>query len=232
MFRAIQTAAVFSALTLPALLFGQNVSVDEGAFRLTVNGEVVGREEFSIRRVGRGSEARLILRGTVDMDSPQGHRTLAPAMEATGAEMAVTAYQVKVTGSRASEIYVTLSGRRYMAKVISARGEEVREFRAGPGSILLDRDVAHQYFLLLPFLDRSDAVSLTVLSPVAGEQTRLTFRRIGEEEVRIGTQLIQGRHYRLEGGADSGDVWFDEQGRVLKVTFPSRGYLAERESLG
>jgi len=232
MFRAIQTAAAFSALVLPAVLSGQNVSVDEGAFRLTVNGEVVGREEFSIRRVGRGDEARLILRGTVEMDSPDGHLSLVPAMEAAGEEMAVTAYQLKVTGSGTSEIYVTRTGRRYMAKVISTEGEEVREFRAGPGSILLDRDVAHQYYLLLPFLDRSDGVSLTVLSPLAGEQTRLTLRRVGEEEVRIGTELIQGRHYRLEGGEDSRDVWFDEQGRILKVAFPSRGYLAERESLG
>lgn len=232
MFRAIQTAAAFSTLVLPAVLSGQNVSVDEGAFRLTVNGEVVGREEFSIRRVGRGNEARLILRGTVEMDSPDGHLSLVPAMEAAGDEMAVTAYQLKVTGSGPSEIYVTRTGRRYMAKVISTEGEEVREFRAGPGSILLDRYVAHQHYLILPFLDRSDAVSLTVLSPLSGEQTRMTLRLVGEEEVRIGTELIQGRHYRLEGGEESRDVWLDEQGRILKVTFPSRGYLAERESLG
>jgi hypothetical protein len=60
----------------------------------------------------------------------------------------------------------------------------------------------------------------------------MTLRMVGEEEVRIGTELIRGRHYRLEGGAESRDLWFDGQGRILKVAFPSRGYLAERESLG
>jgi hypothetical protein len=232
MCRVIRIATAFSTFVLPAFLSGQNVPVDEGAFRLTVNGEVVGREDFSIRRVGRGSEARLILMGSVEMDLPDGRQSFSPAMEAGGQEMAVTAYQLRVTGARNVEIYVTRSDRRYMAKVISPEGEEVREFRAGPGSILLDREVAHQNYLLLPFLDRPDAVSLTVLSPLAGEQTRMTLRMVGEEEVRIGTELVRGRHYRLEGGEDSRDVWFDDQGRILKVALPARGYLAERESLG
>jgi len=217
---------------LPGLVSGQNVSVDEGAFRLTLNGEVVGREEFSIRRVGRGNEVRLILRGTVEMDLPEGRRTLTPAMEATGQDMVVTAYQLKVAGTLSSEIYVTLSGRRYMAKVLSTRGEEVREFRAGPGSIILDQDIAHQHHLLLPFTGRAEGVSLTVLSPEAGSQTRMTLSLVGQEEVRVGTELIQGRHFRLEGEDASREVWVDEQGRVLRVAIPSRGYVAERESLG
>jgi hypothetical protein len=153
-------------------------------------------------------------------------------MEATGDEMTVTAYQLRVEGFRQSEIYVTRSGRRYLAKVLSSRGEEVREFRAGPGSIILDRDIAHQYHLLLPFLNGPEAVSLTILSPEAGQQMRMTLSRIGSEEVRVGTDLVQGRHYRLEGEDASRDVWFDEQGRVLRVAIPSTGYVAERESVG
>jgi hypothetical protein len=146
--------------------------------------------------------------------------------------MGVTAYQMKVTGAQPSEVYVSRSGRRYLAKVISAQGEEVREFRAGPGSVLLDRYVAHQHYLLVPFLNGAAAVSLTVLAPEAGEQTRMTLSSEGEEEVRVGTDLVQGRHYRLEGGGTSRDIWFDQQGRILRVEDPSRGYVAERESLG
>lgn len=232
MITAVRTVAAFIIAATPGLLSGQNVSVDEGAFRLTVNGEFVGREEFSIRRVGMGEEARLILRGTIEMNLPEGRLSLTPAMEAAGGDMAVTAYQLKVAGARASEIYVSRSGRRYLAKVISSRGEEVREFRAGPGSILLDRDVAHQHHLLLPFLNDPDAVSLTVLEPEAGQQLRMTLSFVGDEEVRVGTEMIQGRHYRLVGGENSRDIWFDNQGRVLRVAVPQRGYLAERESLG
>jgi hypothetical protein len=232
MIKSVRTVVVFLLSVAPGLLSGQNVLVDEGSFRLTLNGQMVGREEFSIRRVGMGEEARLILRGSVEMALPDGRRTLTPAMEATGGDMAVTAHQLKVAGAKNSEIYVSRSGRRYLAKVISAQGEEVREFRAGPGSILLDRDVAHQYYLLLPFLNGGPDLSLTVLEPEAGQQVRMTLSFVADEEVRVGTELIQGRHYRMAGGEVTRDIWFDGQGRVLRVAVPQRGYLAERESLG
>jgi len=232
MVKTLLMAFSISVLSLPAHLVGQNVSVDEGVFRVTLNGEIVGREDFSIRRVGMGSEARVILRATVEIDLPGGRRSLAPAMEATGGDLSVTAYQMKISGAETAEIYVSRAGRRFLAKIISPRGEEVREYRAGPGSIILDRDVAHQHHLLVPFLDDPGSVSLTVLSPETGEQVRMTFALVGEEEVRVGTNLIQGRHFRLEGGEASRDLWFDAQGRILKVEIPSRGYTAERESLG
>jgi len=232
MINVARTVAAFLFSVAPGLLSGQNVLVDEGSFRLTVNGEIVGREEFSIRRVGRGEEARLILRGAIEMDLPSGRRALTPALEATGGNMAVTAYQLKVTGAKNSEIYVSRSGQRYLAKVISSQGEEVREFRAGPGSVLIDRDVAHQHHLLLPFLNGGSDVSLTLLEPEAGQQVRMTLSFQGDEEVRVGTELVQGRHYRLSGGEATRDVWFDGQGRILRVAVPQRGYLAERESLG
>ena len=46
----------------------------------TLNGEVVGREEFSIRQAGAGAQAQLILSGTVELDLPNGPINLAPAM--------------------------------------------------------------------------------------------------------------------------------------------------------
>jgi hypothetical protein len=230
--KPLLTVILILISTLPAPGSAQNVSVDEGSFRIHMGDQTVGREEFSIRRVGRGEEARLILRGTVEIDLPDGHISLAPAMEATGEDMTVTAYQLKISGTRESDIYVTRSGRRYMAKVLSGAGEEVREFRAGPGSVLMDWNVAHHHHLLLPFLNGPDQVSLTLLSPEAGEQVRMTLSRVGEEEVRVGTELVQGRHFRLDGEAPPREIWFDEQGRVLRVAVPSTGYLAERESLG
>lgn len=224
--------AVTALLLLPGLLSGQNVSVDQGAFRILLNGEMAGREEFSIRQIGGGESSRLVLRGQVEISLPEGRQERTAAMEAEGEEMALTAYQLRASGPTSSEIYVTRSGRRFLARVISVQGEEVREFRAGPGSVLLDKHIAHHHHLLLPFLDREQVVSLSVLSPSAGEQIRMTLRFQGEEEVRVGTELIQGGHFRLEGGEGPREIWFDNQGRVLRVEIPSNGYVAERESLG
>jgi hypothetical protein len=52
MLKALKTFTASLFFLLPGVVSGQNVSVDEGAFRITVEGEIVGREEFSIRRVG------------------------------------------------------------------------------------------------------------------------------------------------------------------------------------
>jgi hypothetical protein len=98
--------------------------------------------------------------------------------------------------------------------------------------VLLDEWVAHHHYLLTPFLDEGGPVSLTVLSPRAGRQFRVTFALVGEEEVRVGEGLVSdARHFRLEGSQSPRDIWFDPQGRVLRIEIPSEGYLAERESL-
>jgi hypothetical protein len=55
---------------------------------------------------------------------------------------------------------------------------------------------------------------------------------VGEEEIRVGGILVQNaRRFHLAGGEHPRDVWFDDQGRVLRLEVPSLGYVAERESL-
>jgi hypothetical protein len=212
-------------------LLAQNVALDEGAFRVSIDGQVVGREEFSIRRAGVGRQARVVLRGTVQLDAADGERSLAPALEAGGPELTVMAYQMKVSGSVTSDIYVSRVDQRFLAKVVSQEGEQLREFRAGPGSILLDHEVAHHFFLLTPYLEEESAVSLTILAPRAGRQTRMTLTQLGRQEIRVGARLVNARRYRLEAGDRASEVWYDDQGRVLRVEVPSVGYLADREIL-
>lgn len=218
-------------LPLPFPVHAQNVSVDEGTFRLYVEGQRAGREEFSIRRTGAGQQARVILRGSVTLDLPRGRINLAPAADAGAGDLEISAYQIKVTGVETTDIFVSLSGRRYLARIVSSLGEQLREFRAGPGSVLLDDEVAHHHHLLTPFLDEASPVALTVLTPRSQSQLRMTLKLVGREEIRIGHDFRQARRFRLEGGQGNRDIWFDDQGRVLRIEIPSRGYVAERESL-
>ncbi len=215
-----------------SLLGAQNISVDEAAFRIYLNGGVVGREEFSIRQIGPVAERRTILRGTVELALPGGAVSLAPAMDVQGGTLAVSDYQIKVSGGESTDIYVTVSGNRYLARIVSASGEQLREFRAGSGSVLLDDGVVHHHHLLTPFLEDGSPVSLTVLTPRAGQQFRMTLSRVGQEELRVAGVLVpDARRYHLEGGENSRDIWFDSQGRILRLEIPSQGYVAERESL-
>jgi hypothetical protein len=223
-------AALFISF-LPATVSAQFRSIDEAAFRISIQGEVVGREEFSIRQAGTGNQTQMILRGTVDLDLPEGSLRLAPILAVDGGNRGVSTYQIKVAGMETTEITVRVAGGRYLAKILSDRGEELREFRAGSGSVILDQDVAHQYFLLTPFLDETTGVSLTVLTPREGRQRRMSLTFVGEDQVPVGMQHLDARHFRLDGGGGARDVWFDEQWRILRVEIPSRGYVAEREKM-
>ena len=225
-------AALSFVMLQPLLLGAQNISVDEAAFRIYLNGQVVGREEFSIRQIGPVAEQRTILRGTVGLTLPGGAVNLAPAMDVQGGTLAVSDYQIKVSGAESTDIFVTVSGNRYLARIVSASGEQLREFRAGSGSILLDDWVVHHHHLLTPFLEGGSPVSLTVLSPRAVRQQRMTLSLVGQEEIRVAGVLVpDARRFHLEGGDGSRDIWFDSQGRILRVEIPSQGYVAERESM-
>jgi len=210
----------------------QSVSVDENAFRIYVEGELIGREEFSIRQIGPAGQQRVILRGSVELNLSEGQLNLAPAMDVQEGTLAVSDYQIKVSGAETTDIFVTVSGNRYLARVVSMSGEQLREFRAGPGSVLLDEDVIHHNYLLNSFLEDDSGVSLTVLSPRAGRQQRMTLSLVGEEEIRVGGILVpNARRFHLEGGEHPRDIWFDTQGRILRLEIPSQGLIAERESL-
>jgi hypothetical protein len=166
----------------------------------------------------------------VQLSQESGSRNLAPGLVATGLDLSVESYQLKVSGDEDSEIYVSRSDGRFLSKVISSEGEQLREFRAGPGSVVLDEEVAHHHFLLTPFLDEGP-VSLTVLSPSGGRQQRMTLTSLGMAEIRVGATPVSARHFRLEGGPMSREIWFDDQGRVLRVEIPSLGFVADREGL-
>ena len=229
--KRLAPVVLLSAL-FPGSAQGQNLSVDEGSFRIYEQGQPIGTETFSIRQIGPGGQQRVILRGTVDLNLPGGAVTLAPAMDVQGSTLAISDYQVKVAGAETTDIFVSVSGNRFLVRTLSAAGEELREFRAGPGSVLLDDGIVHHHYLLGPYLDSASPVSLTMLSPRAGRQNRMTLTLVGQEEIRIGDMLVpDARRYRLAGSEGTRDIWFDGQGRILRLEIPSQDYLAERVDL-
>jgi hypothetical protein len=218
-----------AGLLLPSShLTAQSVTVDEGVFRITVDGAEVGSETFAIRRSGTGADAQIIATAEIQMEMPEGALDLRPALQASGGDMAVSAYQIKVSGHRQEEVYVTLGDRRFRTSIRSERGEQEREYRATPGTVLLDTGVAHQYYFISSRIDGGNG-SIPVIVPRESSQFDLTVTHVGDERIQIGGEGVDARHLRLEGNQETRELWVDSDGRVLRLEYPSGGYVAERE---
>lgn len=220
---------MLAAVSLSMPLSAQSVTLDQGTFRITVDGRDAGSETFSIRRSGTGGTAQVIATAEIQMEVPEGRTDIRPALQASGSDMAVSAYQVKVSGATQEEVYVTLGERRFLTTVRSERGEREREFRATPGTLLLDPGVAHQYYFLSGRVGDSGG-TFPVISPREGRQFELRVTMVGNESITIGGTAISARHFRLEAEGGDRELWIDEEGRVLRVEHPAAGYVAERQS--
>jgi hypothetical protein len=219
-----------SWLAVDAELHAQSTTIDEGTFRITVQGVAAGHETFAIREWRAGAEVQVFATGEIEMTGPEGLVDLRPALETTGGDMAVSAYQVKVSGQQQQEIYLTLGDGRFLTRVTSERGEQQREFRAAAGTLLLDTGVAHQYHFLASRVPTGGG-TIPVIVPREGRQFDLRVTEVGQESITIGQRAVQARHLRVEGNQEVRDVWVDGSGRVLRVDHPASGYSAVRESL-
>lgn len=226
----VGVASVLSGLLAlsPSTLEAQGTTVDQGTFRILSGGSPVGTEEFVIRRTGSGSDQQVIATAEIELRVPEGNTSLIPLLQASGGDMAVSGYQIKVSGSTQEEVSMRLESNRYVSRVRSERGEREREYRAATGTVLLDPSVAHQYHFVAARLSNGSA-TLPAISPREGRQYELRVTTVSTStQVDLVEGRVQARHLRLEGDGRTRDLWVDGEGRVLRVEDPDRGFSALR----
>ena len=217
--------------SLPASRAGAQITVlDRGRFEVAVNGRTVGTETFSIRQTGTGNDTRVIAAGQIRTMSSGDAGTMDILMELTGTGWMPTAYQNKIGGEGARQIGFELRGTRFESRVTSDAGERVREYRASPGTRILERGVAHHFHFLAPRAG-SDPGPVPVIVPRDGVQTEAEVTMAETAVVRIGGEMVPARHYRIRAGESVWESWHDEEDRVLRVVDTSTGYSATRVAL-
>ena len=227
---SVRTAVLTSSLfwLTPLSLMAQSVMVDEGTFSVQLAGMPAGTEEFTIRRAGIGEEATVIAQGVIHLDQANGTTGLHSLLRTLLPDGNVSDYQLKVSGVESAELSLWLDGRRYSARFRTLEGEEEREFLARPGTHLLEEGVAHHYYFLK---DVREGSRTPILEPRTRKQMQLLASPAGEEEIRVGTTRVVARRVTFGTGDDARSVWFDAQGRVLRVEIPFLGYVAQRQDL-
>lgn len=213
-------------LFLSTGLEAQAVTLDEGVFRISVDGRTVGTEAFSIHRTGSGGDGQVLASAQLDVDEAGGTLHVRVGLDAAPEDLTIRRYEVKASGTVEEEIIMLPNGQRLVATSRSTRGEREREFRATVRTVVLDTGLAHHYHFVISRAPTGGIVP--VVAPRAGRQYDATVAEIGSETLLIGGTQVQARRFRVEGGGESRDLWVDHEGRVLRVHDAS-GYVAIRE---
>jgi hypothetical protein len=223
------SAAIATSLGCAGETAAQGIVTDQGQFQIWVRGVEAGTEDFVIRRAGLGSGDAVFANGTVRLAIGGAVQEMSPLLRATPPDGAANSYQITVSGEGAVQIHVARSGRRFVATIRSQAGDEDREFQARPDTRVLELDVAHQYYFLR---DVRPGREIHVLEPRSRRQLTLLAESRENEELKLGPNVVTARRMTFRSnGDDDRVVWFDRQGRVLRVEIPSRGYVAERTDL-
>ena len=216
------------AIIVPLGLSAQSVVVDRGIFGLSIQGDRIGTEDFIIRRAGLGNEAAFISRGVVVRTLDGASEEFTTLLRVTATEGTAAGYEFKSSKPVPVEIMLNLSGPRYFSRFISGEGQEEREFRAEHGTRIVEHQVAHHLYFLRNVLEDS---IVHVIEPLSRTDREFLVSAQEEEEIRLGRNRVLARRVTFTSADGDRIVWFDRQGRVLRVEVPTTGYLAVREDL-
>lgn len=227
----IARTLVLSALALTGLAAAPVAAQgnDAGTFRVFVEDREVGTEEFSIAQTGSGASGELLATSRVRLGLPEGTLELDTRLRARGIGADPVDYQVSVGGSAPSRTIGTVGGGRFSAKIVTPSGEQLREYVASNGAVVLDQGVAHHYYFLAL---RTHQGRVPVIVPRDNRQVIATVVDRGEESVRIaGTTAMLFHLVVTPQGGDEHHVWVDALNRVLRVEIPARAWRAERTTI-
>lgn len=228
---------VVPALALPFLLTpplpgnaaAQAGFEDQGTFEVSIAGRRVGTEEFSIRQSGASANAEIIAAGRVQLLLPTGSVELAPRLRTSGVQASPVAYEVTVGGTAPKRIVGTVGEGRFSARIVSPSGEQLREYLASSGAVVLDDGVAHHYYFLARRVRNG---TIPIIIPRENRQVMATVTDRGEEAVQIGDRTVNLFHLVVQPqNGDERHVWLDALNRVIRVEIPANDYVAVRTSI-
>ena len=222
---ALALAFLFLAAGSAASVAGQ--LVDRGTFRILEDGREVGREEFTIQRLGTGDAQTTLARGAISM---RDGRELETILQVVGPELILVEYSAKETGPDTASISLARAGDRFQARTMTEWGEKVRGYRARPATFVLDEGVAHHYFVLGRFTAR-DTIQQTLyaFSRVSEGLEPIVVLNAAPESLELGGERIEATRIQFGDGDGAGTAWFDGSGRLMRVSLPGKGFVAERD---
>lgn len=200
--------------------------VDNGVFRLFMDGVEVGMEEFTIQRGGTGDAQRTFARGIVTM---RDGRVLRTVLQMVGPTMVLEAYQATLTGTDTAAVEFVRAGDRLQGTVVERQRERLREYRADPATVILEEGVAHHYFVLgLHTTSGTPAATLYAFAPLSDRAEATTELEAAPHTLDLEGTTIETTRVLFGAEDRAGAAWFDGSGRLVRVELFAQGFVALR----
>lgn len=225
--------ALVVATGLPApRLAAQPVRLDEGSFTISVNGQRVGREQFSLQRVVTNDGGTIELRS----ESAVGDTRTAWRLEA---DSAGTPVRFSVEARRGAEETLRLGGQRVRGRFAtlarSVTGEAAREYLLRPGAVVVEDEGIVQYALLVRGrrLTEGAGITLPSLTPTANSQGAVRVVLEAERDIVViaGARRTARRYRIVTAAGEARLVWAEAEGLLLRLSIPARGLEAVRDDV-
>ena len=206
---------------------GAQVSViDEGTFTLSVAGERVGREDFSIRTTRSGEVVSYVAQGTVL--TGEQRLTVALNLDSIGAPVRMQS-EIR-DGVAIIESYAGRLDRGiWSGRAARSDGESARELPYPSGALATDDRLVHHLWILMHF---GGPGLRTLIAPRTLAQRAVLVEEVGAEGVTVGLRQLAATRWvvrEASGGTILWEVWTDGAGRVLRARDAGRGLEAIRD---
>ncbi len=210
----------------------QGERLDVGSFTVTIAGQRVGREQFSIRRITSQDGGVLELRA----ESATGEQRSAMRLET---DSAGTPVRYSLEERRGAETVRRLGGQRLRGRFSTlsrgVTGEAAREYLLSPGALILEEDGLLQYALLVRgrTLAVNEGITIPTLTPTENRQgiVRLVLESQQDTVIIAGARCPAWRWRAVTSSADPRTIWADSEGRLLRVQLSARGIDALRDDV-
>ena len=215
-----------TSLLVATPLLAQGRLVDEGTLTITQAGVPAGRESFRIARLPSATGDLYHATAPVSL----GDRRISPSLTTDTLGVPVS-YDVGVRdgGPAVARLQARTRPGRFSVVLQTSTGESAKEYMMPARTVVLEDGVYHQYYFLGLLRDGG---RVTVLSPLARSESTATVQRRGTESIEIGGRPVSATHFVLATPErPERDFWLDSAGRLLRVSIPGRGILAQRDEL-
>ncbi len=199
-----------------------------GTFEHSVNGGFAGTETFAVRR--RGEDVVAVGRVTRE-GGPEALMALEVGVRLDGSGRPVR-YELHTREGPALHVVVNRTGSRLRVTTTAEDGERFTEFLATDRLLVLEQEIAHDYYSLARLLRAAPdarSLDLEVLIPSQSRTVPLRVRGVSRDTLALGGVSVSTTRYELSVGADDTVLWLGSaDGKIMRVAIPDRRWEARR----